>query len=344
MAEGGNQASGVGLRKVGVTEGGRAVVLDAVDTTEVVLAVRTDRGARLGVLRATGVIVGHDGSIEVDDVHGAIRTEGDVNRTEPMIGRAKPFGVRQKQLTLEGGAIEDELLVVDDVENRFADEDRAIVFLGPGTVLIDRRCTGGGVATDLVDLQQRGAIREVLTGNWTTGIHRSEGLGGRARNLRENGLRQHDVLNRITGRRLAMEELHVTGDFVTETITARRGDLLNRGTVGLKAERARGKARHRRTRLSMRGDTTTAIGGVDPTVGGNDEVVGDEVGVSGGETAEEDLFLVGLAVTIRIAQPDDVLLGDDNHAVFIDTETGDQFEAFVEDDLLVEDTVFLRGN
>ncbi len=94
----------------------------------------------------------------------------------------------------------------------------------------------------------------------------------------------------------------------------------------------------------MRGDTTAAIGGINPAVGGNDEVVGDEVGITGGETAEEDFFLVGLTVTIRIAQPDDVLLGDDNHAVFIDTETGDQFEAFVEDDLLVEDTVFLRGN
>ena len=153
MAEGCDETSGIGLRKVRVTEGGRTLVLDAVDATEVVLAVRTDRGARLRVLRATGVIVSHDGSIEVEDVHRTIWTEGDVNRTEPMVRRAKPLGIRQEQLTLEGGAIEHELLVVDDVENRFADEDRAIVFFGPRTVLIDGRRAGSRVAADLVDLQ-----------------------------------------------------------------------------------------------------------------------------------------------------------------------------------------------
>ena len=73
-------------------------------------------------------------------------------------------------------------------------------------------------------------------------------------------------------------------------------------------------------------------------------MVGDEVGITGGETAEEDLFLVGLTVTIRIAQPDDVFLGDDDDAILVDTETRDQFEAFVEDDLLVEDAVLLGGN
>ena len=152
------------------------------------------------------------------------------------------------------------------------------------------------------------------------------------------------MLNRITGRRLAMEKFHVAGDFVTETITAGRGDLLNRGTIGLKAERAWGKAGHRRTRLSMRRGTTAAIGGVNPAVGGDDEVVGDEVGITRGETAEEDLFLVGLAVTIGIAQPDDVLLGDDDDAVLIDTETRDELEAFMEDSLLVEDAVLLGRN
>ena len=153
MAEGCDEASGIGLRKVRVTEGGRTLVLDAVDATEVVLAVRTNRGARLRVLRAAGVIVSHDGRIEVEDVHRTIWTEGDVNRTEPMVHRAKPLGILQEQLTLEGGAIEHELLVVDDVENRFADEDRAVVFLGPRTVLIDGRRAGSRVASDLVNLQ-----------------------------------------------------------------------------------------------------------------------------------------------------------------------------------------------
>ena len=152
------------------------------------------------------------------------------------------------------------------------------------------------------------------------------------------------MLNRITVRGLAMEKLHVAGDFVAEAIAAQRSDLLDRRTIGLETERTWGKAGHRGARLGMRRGTTAAIGGIDPTVGSDDEVIGDEVRISRREATEEDLFLVGLTVTVGIAQPDDVLLGDDDHAVLIDAETRDELEAFMEDDLLVEDAVLLGGN
>ena len=64
-------------------------------------------------------------------------------------------------------------------------------------------------------------------------------------------------------------------------------------------------------------------------------MIGDEVRVTRGEAAVEDDFLVRLAVAVRIAEPDDVRLRDDDHAVFIVTEAGDEFESFVEELLLV---------
>ena len=72
-------------------------------------------------------------------------------------------------------------------------------------------------------------------------------------------------------------------------------------------------------------------------------MIGDEVRVARGEATVEDDFLVGLTVTIRIAEPDDVRLADDDDAVLVVTETGDELEAFMEDLLLVEDAVVLTG-
>ena len=78
----------------------------------------------------------------------------------------------------------------------------------------------GGVIAHLVDLQQRSAIRQVLAQDGTTGIDGIEGLGRSTRSLGEDGLGEDDVLDRIAVRRLAVEELHVGGHFITEAVAA----------------------------------------------------------------------------------------------------------------------------
>ena len=72
-------------------------------------------------------------------------------------------------------------------------------------------------------------------------------------------------------------------------------------------------------------------------------MVGDEVRVTRSEAAVENDLLVSLTVTIGVTQPDDVRLADGDDAVLIMTEAGDQLEAFVEDLLLVKDSVVLAG-
>ena len=335
MAEGRNEGADVGLGKVGMGEGLGLVMLDAPDAAEVVLAVGAHRGAGLGVKRAAGVIVGDDGRVEVQDVERAVGTELQRDRTEPMVHGTQPLAVLQQKLTRERAASGDELLVVDDVEDRFRDEDRVTIGVGPGTVLLHRHRAGGGVESDLVDLQQRGAVREVGTDDGSAGIDRVEGLGGRARGLGEDGLRQDDVLDRVTVGGLAVVELHVGGHLIAEAVAALGGDLLDGRSVGTETERA-----GRKTDLLLgignrEGLAAAAVAGVDPAVGGEDEVIGDEVGVAGREASVEHLFLVGLAVAVRVTEPDDVRLADHDHAVAVVAEAGDELEALVEDLLLV---------
>ena len=64
-------------------------------------------------------------------------------------------------------------------------------------------------------------------------------------------------------------------------------------------------------------------------------MIGDEVGVTRREAAVEDLLLVGLAVAVGVTEPDDVRLADDDDAVLVVTESGDELQAFVEELLLV---------
>ena len=68
---------------------------------------------------------------------------------------------------------------------------------------------------------------------------------------------------------------------------------------------------------------TAAVTGVNPAVGSEDKVIGHEVRVARGEAAIENHFLVSLAVTIGIAEPDDVRLADDDDAVLIMAKTRD---------------------
>ena len=153
MAKRCDEASGIGLRKVGVTENGGALVLNAVDAPEVMLAVRAHRGAGLRVLRAARVVVGHDRGVEIEDVHRAIRTERDADGAEPMVRGAEPLRVRQRQLTFVSRAVEEEFLLVDDIQDGLGDEDHAVVFLRPSTVFINLGGASGRVVADLVDLQ-----------------------------------------------------------------------------------------------------------------------------------------------------------------------------------------------
>ncbi|MEY3853980.1 MAG: hypothetical protein RI910_2960 [Verrucomicrobiota bacterium] len=136
-----------------------------------------------------------------------------------------------------------------------------------------------------------------------------------------------------------MEELHVGGHLVAEAVAALRSDLLDGGAVRLEPERTRREA-HLAVRLGDRERfAAAAVAGVDPTVGREDEVVGDEVGVARREAAVKDLLLVGLAVAIGIAEPDDVRLADDDDAVLVVTESGDELQSFVEELLLVRHAV-----
>ena len=64
-------------------------------------------------------------------------------------------------------------------------------------------------------------------------------------------------------------------------------------------------------------------------------MIGDEVRVARSETTVEDDFLIRFAIAVRVAEPDDVRLADDDHAILVVAEAGDEFEAFVEELLLV---------
>ena len=206
-------------------------------------------------------------------------------------------------------------------------------------MLLNGDRAGGGVIADLVDLQQGGAVRQVRTQDGATRVDGVEGLGRSAGGLGEDGLGEDDVLDRVAVRRLAMEELHVGGHLVAEAVAALRSDLLDGGAVRLEPERTRREA-HLAVRLGDRERfAAAAVAGVDPTVGREDEVVGDEVGVARREAAVKDLLLVGLAVAIGIAEPDDVRLADDDDAVLVVTESGDELQSFVEELLLVGDAV-----
>ena len=107
---------------------------------------------------------------------------------------------------------------MNDIEDRLGDEDGIAILFRPGAMFLDSHGASGGIIADLVDLQERGAVREIGTQDGTTRVDGAKGLGGCARSLGENGFRQHDVLDGITVGSLAMEELHLAGDLVTEAI------------------------------------------------------------------------------------------------------------------------------
>ena len=343
MVESGDESGDIRLRQVGDGELRSGVMLDAVDTAEVMLTIRTHRGAGLAVHRATRIVVRDDRRVEVEDVQRAVRTERDVDGTEPMVHGAQPFAVLEGDFAEEGRTARGQLLEVNDVEDGLGDEDGVAIFIRPGAVLLDGHGARGGVVADLVDLQERRAVRQVGAQDGTTRIHGTEGLGRRTRCLGEDGFREHDVLDRITVGRLAVIQLHLAGDFVAEAVAALRSDLFDRRTVRLEAERA---GRNADLALGIRDGedfAAAAVAGVDPAIGGEDEVVRDEVRVARGEAAVEDHFLVGLAVAVGVAEPDDVRLADGDDAILVMTEAGDQLEAFMKDLLLVEDAVVLAG-
>ena len=93
MIERGDEAGDIGFREVRDDELRSRFVLDAVDATKVVLAVRSHGSTRLTVHWTTGVIMRDDGGVEIEDVHRTIRTKGDVDRAEPMVHRAQPFAI-----------------------------------------------------------------------------------------------------------------------------------------------------------------------------------------------------------------------------------------------------------
>ena len=220
VIERGDESGDVGLGEVRNRELRRGVMLDAVDTAEVVLAVRAHGGAGFAVQGTTGVVVRDDRGVEIEDVKRAVRAEGYVDRAEPMVRRAEPFPILDGHFTEEGRSVGDEFLEVDDVEDRLGDEDAVTVVLGPGAMLLDGHGTSRGVIADLVDLQQRSAIRQIGTQHGTTRIHGAESLGRRARGLGQDGLGDDGVLDRVAVGRLAVEELHLAGDFVAEAVAA----------------------------------------------------------------------------------------------------------------------------
>ena len=202
-------------------------MLDAVNATKVVLAIRTDGSTRFTMQRTTGVVMRDDGGIKIEDIHRAIRTERDVDRTEPMIHGTQPFAVLDCNFPQEGRTTRDQFFKVYDIENRLSGEDGIAILFWPSAMLLNGYGASGGVITDLVDLQERGAVRQVSTQDRTMRIDGTEGLGRRARGLGEDGFGQHDVLDGITVGRLAMEELHLARDFVAEAVATLRGDLLD---------------------------------------------------------------------------------------------------------------------
>ena len=228
---------------------------------------------------------------------------------------------------------------MDDIEDRLGDEDRVAIGVGPSTMFLHGDGTGSGVVADLVDLQERSSVREVGAQDRTTWVDGAEGFSGRARGLGENRLRQHDVLDGVTVGRLAVIELHLAGDFVAEAVATLRSDLLDSRTVRLESEGTGGEA-DLALRIREGEDFAAAtIAGVDPAIGSHDEVIGHEVRVARGEAAIKDDFLVRFTVTVGVAQPDDVRLADNDDAILVMTEAGNQFEAFVENLLLIGDTI-----
>ena len=152
------------------------------------------------------------------------------------------------------------------------------------------------------------------------------------------------MLDGVTVCSLTMKELHVAGDFIPEAIATLGGDLLDGGTIGLKTECSGSNASHHLRGRSAGSRGAAAIRSIDPTVRGHDEVVCHEVGVAGLKATEENNLRIGLARALGVTQPNNLLLGDDDDAVLIETEAGDQLEAFMENLLLVEHAVVLARN
>ena len=136
-----------------------------------------------------------------------------------------------------------------------------------------------------------------------------------------------------------MEKLHGTGDLVAKAVATLGCDLLDGRTIWAETEGTRRDA-HLLGRVVREGRfASAAVARVDPAIGSEDEVVGDEVSVPWSEAAEKDDFLVRLAVAVCVAKPEDVRVSNDDDAVFVMTETRDEFEPFMKELLLVGDAV-----
>src|SRR6187401_965905 len=80
---------------------------------------------------------------------------------------------------------------------------------------------------------------------------------------------------------------------------------------------------------------------VDPAVETTANVVDDRMCIADAKPGVELLNFVGLAIAIRIAQPEDVRCLRNDHAVLVESEAGHEFEAFVENLLLIHPPVLV---
>ena len=144
---------------------------------------------------------------------GALDEFGEIGRLFRPLTRGAPGAL---------GLLDDAALVASRPGHELVITKDAIVegvhFLsGEDPVLVGRRLA----QVNLSDLAAKGAepFAVFLAIAWPPAYGAAE-REAFARGLGEDGLREHDVLDRIAVRRLAMEEFHIGGDLVAEAVAA----------------------------------------------------------------------------------------------------------------------------
>ena len=82
-------------------------------------------------------------AVEVEDVDGAVRAEGQVDRAEPVVRRGQELAVVVRSDRGEGGPLLFEQFAVNDVVSRVADEVVAVILLRQKLASVDQWAARG---------------------------------------------------------------------------------------------------------------------------------------------------------------------------------------------------------
>ena len=338
-----HQFGSAGLRQIRHRHLLRLLVIHAPDAAKVMIAIRTQRGVRRAVNGAARVVVDDGLIVEIHDVERAIRPDARVDGTEPFVASADELRFA-RLVRLEGDAVRLDDLMMDDVDGRLRGEVAVIPLLRPGAAAVNRAARRRREEAHQIDLH----VGLLIVGNQRKGLLSANdrlvarGAGDLA--PREFALGHDDVVQQITARRLRVEQLVVRRDLHAPGVAALRGHLLDHRAVRLEANDPRADAAEvlRLVAIEHMRARAVAVRRINPSVVTPADVVDDRVRVADAEAGVKLLDLVRLAVAVRVAQTQDVRRLGNDHAVLVEHEAGDEFEAFVENFLLVHAPVAIR--